>query len=230
VRSFSQELRQLNAVIEEMGNLAESQLKAAMGALSSRDPKVAAEVVLNDELVNRLEHEVDTSTMRLLALRQPVAFDLRSIVVALRISIDLERVADYAANVAKRVRDLNQTPLKEPIDAILSMGEIARSMITGVVEAYMRQDVERAMEVWRQDDAIDAMYNDLLCRLRGMMMEDSRLVPVCTNLLLASKSMERIGDHVTNIAEHIYFLVRGTCWHTARPAEPVHCPDASTTT
>ncbi|MHC1744181.1 MAG: phosphate signaling complex protein PhoU [Syntrophobacteraceae bacterium] len=226
VRSFSQELRQLNAVIQEMGNLAATQLEAAMKALSSRDSKGAAAVVLNDEIVNRLEHDVDTITLKLLALRQPVAFDLRAILVALRISIDLERVADYAANVAKRVRDLNQTPLKEVVDALLSMGDIARAMITGVVTAYRKQDVDLALDVWRQDDRIDEIYNRLLCLLRSTMMEDPHLVPVCTSLLLVSKSLERIGDHVTNVAEHIFFLVRGVCWHEARPRDPAHCPES----
>mgnify|MGYP000885582307 CR=1 FL=1 len=226
VRSFSQELRQLNAVIQEMGNLAASQLGAAMKALSSRDPKGAAAVVLNDEIVNRLEHEVDTITMRLLALRQPVAFDLRTILVALRASIDLERVADYAANVAKRVRDLHQTPITEVVDVLLGMGEIARSMITGVVKAYQDQDVDLALDVWQQDDRIDEIYNRLLCLLRSTMMEDASLVPVCTSLLLVSKSIERIGDHVTNIAEHVYFLVRGVRWHEARPGDPARCPES----
>ncbi len=227
VSSFTQELRRLNAVIEEMGTLAASQLEGAMRALSSRDPRSAAEVVLNDALVNRLEQEVDTSTLRLLALRQPVAFDLRTIVAALRISIDLERVADYAANVAKRVRDLNETPLDEVVDVVLRMGEVARGMILGIVEAYQNLDVERALEVWGRDDAIDALYNQQLCLLRDTMMADPRLVPVCTSLLLVSKSLERIGDHLTNVAEHIHFLVRGTPWHQDRPREPVRCPDTT---
>lgn len=225
VSSFTQELRQLNAVIGEMGKLAASQLQAAMRALSSRDPRSAAEVVLNDALVNRLEQEVDASTLKLLALRQPVAFDLRTIVGALRISIDLERVADYAANVAKRVRDLNETPIEELVETVQRMGEVAREMITGIVEAYQNLDVDRAIEVWRRDDAIDALYNRQLCLLRDTMMGDPRLVPVCTSLLLMSKSLERIGDHVTNVAEHIHFLVRGTPWQKDRPREPARCPD-----
>lgn len=227
VTRFTLELRQLNAVIQEMGTLAASQLQAAMKALSSRDSKFAAEVVLNDELVNRLEHEVDTATMRLLALRQPVALDLRAIVAALRISIDLERVADYAANVAKRVRALSPTPFTEPIDMLLRMGEVARDMIGRVVEAYQEKNVDLAMEVWRRDDAIDALYKDLMCILASLMSEDSRHVPPCIDLLLMSKSLERIGDHVTNIAEHVCFLVQGTCRHSlARRNEPTRCTDS----
>lgn len=229
VRAFSQELRQLNAVIQEMGNLAASQLGAAIKALKSGDSKGAAAVVLNDEVVNRLGHDVNSITMSLLALRQPVAFDLRTILVAIRTSIDLERVADYAANVAKRVRDLQGTSLTEVVDALLSMGDIARSMISGVVKAYQDQDVELALEVWRGDDRIDEIYNRLLCLLRSTMMEDPGLVPVCTSLLLVAKSLERIGDHVTNVAEHIYFRVHGVYWHEARPGEPARCPESVST-
>jgi phosphate transport system protein len=225
VRSFTVELKQLDRSIDQMGKLTISQIGNAMKAITSRDVELAEAVVQKDQVVDDWEHEVDTLTVKLLALRQPVAFDLRVIVSALRMSIDLERIADYAANIAKRVKELNQVPMQEPVEIIVRMGGWAQDMIADALKAYLERDSDLALQVWHRDDEIDRLYTSLLCKLRGYMAEDSRLIGACSTLLLVAKSMERIGDHITNIAEHIQYLVRGTCRHQmVRDAPRVECP------
>jgi phosphate transport system protein len=224
VRSFTSELKKLDSSIEEMGRLVISQIGDAMQSIARRDPAMAEAVVRNDKAVDSLEHEVDSLTVRLLALRQPVALDLRVIVAALRVSIDLERIADYAANIAKRVQDLNQVPIHEPIGTIIRMGEWAQEMLEDVVRAYLARDAELAEQVWHRDDEMDRLYTKLLCSLRNLMTEDSQAITPCSHLLLVAKCMERMGDHITNIAEHIQFLVRGTCRHQVPSRGNLECP------
>jgi phosphate transport system protein len=197
-----------------------------MKAIARRDPAMAEAVVRNDKAVDDLEHEVDSLTVRMLALRQPVALDLRVIVAALRVSIDLERIADYAANIAKRVRDLNQIPMQEPIGTIIRMGEWAQEMLEDAVRAYLTRDAGLAEKVWHRDDEMDRLYTKLLCSLRTLMTEDNHAVAPCSHLLLVAKCMERMGDHITNIAEHIQFLVRGTCHHQISARGKLECPGA----
>lgn len=210
VRTFSSELKALDHSIEAMGELVIAQIGDALKAIVHRDLEMARAVVLKDKNVDALEREVDRMTVRLLALRQPVALDLRIIVAALRVSIDLERIADYAANVAKRVEDLNQVPMEEPIGQIVRMGEHAQQMLGDVLNAYLKRDADLALQVWHRDDEMDRMYTSLLCTLRDYMTGDSHAITPCSHLLLVAKCMERMGDHVTNIAEHIQFLVSGT--------------------
>jgi phosphate transport system protein len=224
VRSFTGELKKLDSSIEEMGRLVVSQIGDAMNAIARRDPAMAEAVVRNDKAVDDLEHEVDSLTVKMLALRQPVALDLRMIVAALRVSIDLERIADYAANIAKRVQDLNQVPMQEPIGTIVRMGEWAREMLEDAVRAYLTRDAELAEQVWHRDDEMDRLYTKLLCSLRTLMTEDSHAIGPCSHLLLVAKCMERMGDHITNIAEHIQFLVRGTCHHQVPARGKLECP------
>ncbi len=224
VRSFTGELKKLDASIEEMGRRVISQIGEAMKAISRRDPALAEAVVRNDKAVDDLEHEVDSLTVRMLALRQPVALDLRVIVAALRVSIDLERIADYAANIAKRVEDLNQAPMEEPIGTIIRMGEWAQEMLEDAVTAYLTRDAGLAEKVWHRDDEMDRLYTKLLCSLRNLMTEDTHAVTPCSHLLLVAKCMERMGDHITNIAEHIQFLVCGACRHQISASGKLECP------
>lgn len=225
VRSFTIELKQLDHSIDQMGRLAISQIGNAMKAITTRDAEMAEAVVQKDKVIDDWEHEVDTLTVKLLALRQPVAFDLRVIVSALRMSIDLERIADYAANIAKRVKDLSQIPMEEPVEILVRMGGWAQDMISDALKAYLNRDPDLAMQVWHRDDEMDRLYTSLLCKLRSYMADDSRLIGACSTLLLVAKSMERIGDHITNIAEHIQYLVRGTCHHRIDFGAPLEgCP------
>lgn len=230
VKAYDEELNHLNNTITEMGGLAESLLASAIQAVATRDSELAAEVIESDDAVDDLEHEVASFTVRLLALRQPMAGDLRNIVAALKIASDLERIADYAANIAKRAIDLNVAPAVGPVSRIPRMAKEAQQMIKDVLDAYVEGDVPKAIRVWEHDREVDEMYDSLFRELLTYMMEDPRSITACTHLLFIAKHIERIGDHITNIAEDIYYLVEGKPWYKrqrsetegmAPPAKPV---------
>ena len=164
-----------------------------------------------------MEDEIEELTLRMIALRQPVARDLRSILAALRISHDLERMGDYATNVAKRASALIRLPEVGPINGIARMGRLAHLVIKDVLDAYTDNDVERAVNAWRRDEEIDQMYTSLFRELLTYMMEDPRNITPCAHLLFVAKNIERIGDHATNIAETIYFEETGTRLEGLRP-------------
>ncbi len=217
VRSYDEELSHLTNLIARMGGLAEAQLDSALQALVKRDSDLAGKVIASDVKVDELEQEVHGFTVRLLALRQPVAHDLRMIVGALKVSGDLERIADYAANVAKRTLVLNQLPPVKPTSGVPRLGRLVQEIVKDVLDAYVEQDNERAVKVWRQDEEVDDMYTGLFRELITYMMEDPRNITPCIHLLFIAKNIERIGDHATNIAETIHFLVQGTPIRELRP-------------
>jgi phosphate transport system protein len=217
IKSYDEELRRLNNAITQMGGLAESQLSAAIEAVVKRDSDLAATVVQGDAQVDQLEHDVDGLVVRLLALRQPMARDLREILSALRIAADLERICDYAANVAKRSIALNQAPPVRPVYALPRMARLAETLTKDVLDAYVERDADRALVVWARDEELDEMYSGLFRELLTYMMEDPRNITPCTHLLFMAKNIERIGDHATNIAETVYFLVHGKPLTQARP-------------
>lgn len=217
VKAYDEELHHLNDIIARMGGLAEAQLSHAIQAFMKRDSELAARTVEADSRVDELEHEVDAFVIRLLALRQPMGGDLREIIAALKISSDLERIADYATNVAKRVMVLIQSPPVHPAHMIQRMARLAQSMIKDVLDAYIERDAEKAIDVWRRDEEVDEMYTSLFRELLTYMMEDPRRIGPCTHLLFIAKNIERIGDHATNVAENIYFLVHGKPLLQARP-------------
>ncbi len=217
IKSYDEELGRLNSAITQMGGLAESQLRAAIEAVVKRDSDLAAAVVEGDAQVDQLEREVDTLVVRLLALRQPMARDLREIISALRIATDLERICDYAANVAKRSIALNQAPPVRPVFALPRMARIAEALTRDVLDAYVERDADKALVVWARDEELDEMYSGLFRELLTYMMEDPRNITACTHLLFMAKNIERIGDHATNIAETVYFLVHGQPLQQVRP-------------
>jgi phosphate transport system protein len=217
VKSYDEELKRLNLTIARMGGLAESQIAGAIEALVRRDSDLAADIVEGDHAIDELEQDVESFAVRLLALRQPMAGDLRSIVSALRISSDLERIADYACNVAKRAIALNQLATVRPIHAIPRMGRVAQEMIKDVLDAYGQLNVQLAIQVWNRDEELDEMYTSLFRELLTYMMEDPRNISASTHVLFIAKNIERIGDHATNIAETIHFLVKGAPLRDARP-------------
>ena len=217
VKSYDEELAHLTNIIARMGGMAESQFASALQALARRDSDLAARVVAGDSRVDELEHEVQQFTVRLLALRQPVASDLRHIVAALKISSELERVADYAANVAKRSLVLNQLPPVKPVGAVLPLARIVHQILKDILYAYIEHDVEKAIRVWNRDEEVDDMYTGLFRELITYMMEDPRTITACTHLMFMAKNIERIGDHATNIAETLHFLVVGTPLKGERP-------------
>ncbi len=217
IKSYDEELRRLNNTITEMGGLAESQLAAAIEAVVERDSEMAASVVEGDAQVDRLQHDLDNLALRLLALRQPMARDLREIFAAIKIASDLERICDYAANVAKRAIALNQSPPVPPVHALPRMARLAELLVKDVIDAYVDRDADKAYAVWMRDEELDEMYSSLFRELLTYMMEDPRNIGSCTHLLFMAKNIERIGDHATNIAEDLYYLVHGTPLTQARP-------------
>jgi phosphate transport system protein len=217
IKAYDQELDQLNNTIAQMGGLAELQLAHAIEAVAERDAELAAETVEADARVDALEHQVQDQVVRLLALRQPMARDLRNIVAALKISSDLERIGDYATNVAKRSIVLSQIQPVKAAYAIPRMGALAQSLIKNVLDAFVERNTEKAMEVWRGDEELDAMYSGLFRELLTYMMEDPRNITPSTHLLFIAKNIERIGDHATNVAETVHFLVEGGPFRGSRP-------------
>lgn len=217
VRSFDAELVQLANTVVRAGGLVEAQLAAAVQALVRRDSQLAAEVVAGDAKVDALERDIQDSAVRLLALRQPVAQDLRHIVAALKIAGDLERIGDYGANVAKRTMVVNQAPPVRAVAAMPRMARLAQEIVKEVLDAYVERDVERAIAVWHRDEEIDELHTSLFRELVTYMMEDPRNITACTHLMFIAKNVERIGDHATNIAETIYYLVQGRPLKDVRP-------------
>lgn len=220
VRSFDEELARLQNIISQMGGMAESQLAAAIRAIVKRDSEVAERVVAADERLDRLEAEVHDFTVRLLALRQPMADDLRAIIAALKISNDLERIGDLAKNIAKRALTLNQIPPIKPVQSVPHMAAIVEEIVKDVLDAYCESNTDKATAVWNRDEEVDDMYNSLFRELLTYMMEDPRYITACAHLLFIAKNIERIGDHATNIAETIHFLVTGRALDaTVRPKD-----------
>jgi phosphate transport system protein len=217
IKSYDQELSRLNNIIIEMGGMAESQLAGAMEAVASRDSDLATQVIEGDVRVDESEREVEALVVRLLALRQPMAVDLRQIVASLKIATDIERICDYAANVAKRSLALNQVPPVRPVYAIPRMGKLGQAMVKDIIDAYVDRDADKAMAVWLRDEELDEMYTSLFRELLTYMIEDPRNITPCTHLLFMAKNLERIGDHATNIAETVYFLVHGKPLGQVRP-------------
>jgi len=217
VKSFDEELGRLHDLISRMGSLVETQIGDAILSVTERDSVLAAEVIAHDIDVDKLEQEVEDLALKVVALRQPVAIDLRQVLSALRISGDLERIGDYAVNVAKRAMALNQMARIRPANAMPRMGQIAKEMIRDVLQAYLTGDVDKAIDVWNRDEELDEMYSSLFRVLLTHMMEDARNITPSTHLLFIAKNIERVGDHTTNIAEMVYFLVTGTQLRAARP-------------
>ncbi len=209
VKSFDSELSRLNGEIKRMGEIATAQLDAAIDVMVRRDTKAAARVVANDDAIDVLEHEVGTDVLRLLALRQPMARDLREVYAALRISSDIERIGDYAANVAKRSMVLNQAAAVAPARGLPALAKLANELVREALDAYHARDAERAAIVRNRDAELDMQYTGLFRELLTYMMEDPRSITSCAHLLFMAKNIERIGDHATNIAENTWFLVHG---------------------
>ncbi len=216
-RSYDQELDRLDKLLSQMGGMAEAQLSDAINALMKRDSAMAETVIVSDLRVDALNREVDEFVVRMLALRQPMAKDLRAIVAALRISADLERIADYAKNVAKRTLALNQVPAVRLAASIPRMGRVVQQIIKEVLDAYVERDADKAHAAWSRDEEVDGMYNSLFRELLTYMMEDPRNITPCTHILFIAKNIERMGDHATNIAETIYFVVHGVPMLETRP-------------
>ena len=209
VKSFDTELARLTGEIVRMGEIAATQIEAAMDVLDRRDSRAAERVIVNDDAIDSLEKMVGNDVVKLLVMRSPVARDLREVLAALRIASDVERVGDYAANLAKRSMVLNLAPPVSPAHGLHALAELAAEIIREVMEAYRDRDADRAAAARARDAELDTLYTGMFRELLTYMMEDPRQITSCTHLLFMAKNIERIGDHATNIAENIWYLVRG---------------------
>jgi phosphate transport system protein len=210
VRSFDQDLAQLTDKIIRMGGLAENLVADALEALVRRDGELAMKVITGDDQVDRLEEAIDQDVIRILATRQPMAVDLRVIAMALKVSNDLERVGDYAVSIAKRAGRLADQPELKPFATIPRIATLCIAMLKDVLDAYVERDDAKAAEVWERDQEVDQLYTSLFRELITYMLEDPRKISTCIDLLFIAKNLERIGDHATNIAEKVIYMVRGT--------------------
>ncbi len=218
LKRFDEELERLNATINEMGGLTESQFSKSLDAVRERDTALAEQVIADDARVDALDVQVQQQTVQLLALRQPMAVDLRVVLSSIKIAAALERIADYAKNSAKRSIVLSQGAA--PASAVVGidrLGRLVRAALKDVLDAFANDDVEKAHDVWQRDEEIDHVYTGLFRELLTYMMEDPRNITACTHLLFMAKNIERAGDHVTNIAELISFRQTGQNFAETRP-------------
>ena len=218
LKRFDEELERLSATISEMGGLAENQMAQSLVALRERDSTIAEKVIAEDPRVDALDVAVQDQTVRLLALRQPMAVDLRVILSSIKIAAALERIADYAKNTAKRTLVLNNSsPPPAAVVGIERLGRLVRGALKDVLDAFAHNDVEKARDVWQRDEEIDQVYTGLFRELLTYMMEDPRTITACTHLMFMAKNIERAGDHVTNIAELVAFRSTGRGFDESRP-------------
>ena len=209
VKAYEDDLRQLDAKVQEMGRLATEQLDRALRCAARPEGTECRRVVADDVRLDRLEREIDTAVVRLLALRQPMAGDLREIIVALRLASELERIGDLAANIAKRCAAMEQLPAVPPMSSVSQLGRLAAQRLEQILVALSRRDVEDAKRIWSEDSEIDDRYVAIFRETLTYMMEDPRLISGGSQVLFVAKNLERIGDHCTNIAELVRFLVTG---------------------
>lgn len=215
--AFDEDLRGISARIAEMGGLAEEQLTQSIEALALRDSELAAEVIRADKRLDDMEVALEKAAIEVMALRQPVASDLREVVAALKVASALERIGDLAKNVAKRTLVLNQSPPLKMISSVGRMGRQSQILMAEALDAYTARDAALAVSVWKRDLDIDEMHNSIFHELITYMMEDPRTIGYCSQLLFVVKNFERIGDHTTFIAEMAYFIVNGKPLGDDRP-------------
>jgi len=207
VRHFQEELDELKGRLLEMGGLAEDRVRLAVRGLVERDGTLVDRVLTGDAAINQLHIDIDDRCFKLLALHQPMAVDLRAIVAAVKINTDLERVGDMAVNISEAVRRyLQHPPVKELID-IPRMAELAQDMLRDALDAFVRRDLTLAQDVLSQDDALDTLKTTVFRDLLGYMLHDSQTIEPALDLILISRHLERIGDHATNVAEDVIFMV-----------------------
>ncbi len=218
VSSYDNDLQALRRRISEMGGIAEKMLVDAIGALVRHDTALAQTVIASDKRLDLLQREIEENAILTIARRQPLAVDLRETISAIRVSGDVERIGDLAKNIAKRALAIGSDFQPQKIVLGLQhMSDLVLGQLKDVLDAYAQQDTARALDVWKRDGAIDALYTSLFRELLTYMMEDPRNISFCTHLLFCAKNIERIGDHTTNIAETVHYLVTGETLAIDRP-------------
>src|SRR5215831_3569942 len=217
-RAFDADLQDLARMVAEMGGMAEKQIGDSVDALVKRDLALAQRVISLDPKIDALQREIEDKSVLTIARRQPMAVDLRDIVAALRISNDLERIGDLAKNIGKRVAAVDgEFYPRKIVRGVEHMADLVLTQIKDVLDSYARRDVNQALAVWHGDEEIDAVNNSLFRELLTYMMEDPRNITFCIHLLFCAKNIERIGDHATNIAETVYYIVQGVPLEGERP-------------
>ena len=218
VKAYDRELETVERLIAEMGGIAEKMVIDAMDSLANSDPALAREVVATDPRVDALQREIEDLAVVTIARRQPVAVDLRELIGVIRVAGDLERVGDLAKNIAKRTMKIGgEMRVPQAIVGLKHMNEVATELLKDVLDAFAQRDEERAREVWDRDVDLDALDDSVFRDLLTYMMEDPRNISLCAHLLFCSRNIERIGDHATNIAETVVYLVSGATMPTDRP-------------
>ena len=218
VKSYENELAQLDRKIAHMGGLVENIVGSAFDSLELRDPGLAEQAIASDKTVDAMQHEIEQQIIAMIARRQPMADDLRQIMGALRISGELERIGDLGKNIAKRALTIAGETYPRPlVSGLRRMLDLALRQLKDVLDAYADRNTDLALKVRSADAQIDATYNSVFRELLTYMMEDPRNISLCTHLLFGAKNIERIGDHATNIAEAIYYLVKGETVIEDRP-------------
>jgi phosphate transport system protein len=218
LRAYDEELEALTAELSRMGGLAEVELSDAIRAITRRDVSLAQAVISRDQRLDEIEADIERRAVRLIALRQPVADDLRRTVSALKISMNLERIGDLAKNIAKRALVIAESePLTPLTRSIERMGELVAARLKDVLDAFAARDIDRARAVWQRDQDIDEHYDSIFRELLTYMMGDPRTIASCAHLLFVAKNLERIGDHATNIAEIIEYEITGEQITDQRP-------------
>ncbi len=209
VKAYDDDLKTLRVLIRHMGELTLKQIRKATQSILERNGNLAHEVIDHDYEINLLETNVDELAVRILALRQPLASDLRMVVATLKISNQVERIADYAVNIAKRTLVLDEMPPFPEVEGLATLVKIPKQMIEGALTAFETYDVNLALQVWHMDQEVDELYNVYLRKIFDEMIADPKNVGPCTQLLFAAKNIERIGDQAQNIAEAVYTMVTG---------------------
>jgi len=217
VSAFDEDLIQVQAKISEMGGLCEELLSKALESVQSRDAQLAREMIDRDKLLDSMEIGLEEQVVRIIALRQPVAADLRVLIAAMKIAATLERIGDLAKNIAKRAIPLSSARQMKMTTSIVRMGRETLTQLSNVLNAHAARDVDMAVQIWNQDYEIDEMYNAIFREVVTYMVEDSRLIGVGAQLMFIAKNLERIGDHTTHIAEMVYYIVRGESLGDNRP-------------
>jgi phosphate transport system protein len=221
VKSYDQDINSLKTMLAEMGGLAEEQLHNAITALTKRDVILADQVIARDDKLDELERQIEEKAILTIAKRQPMALDLREIMVAIRVAADIERIGDLAKNTAKRTHAISEPLPRRLSPGLTRMGQMAQAQLKDILDAYSHMDDVKALSVWRADEDLDALYNSIFRELLTYMMEDPRNIGLCTHLLFGAKNLERIGDHTTNIAENTYYLVHGKTIGEDRPKKDI---------
>ncbi|RKQ69053.1 PhoU-like phosphate uptake regulator [Litorimonas taeanensis] len=210
VSGYDADLNDLNAKLSQMGSLAETMLSDVIRSLKKRDNELAEAVIAADSQVNRFQEEIDEDALRIVALRHPMASDLRRVMGAVRVANDMERVGDLAEGIAWRTLSLNEVDRLSLAKGVARMGKMVKGQLSQALDALLREDTDLAVQIWLADEDVDEMYNSIFRELLTYMMADPRTITASASLLFIAKNMERIGDLATNICESIYFTVNGT--------------------